>query len=99
MVDSGWWMGTRIRSKSLILTFDCDKQQFQRGVALANHARNVVALSEMEHKTAKLFELAILQKRVEATGIECKMAIHFLESDQSAGWFKSIRKEYSHEKD
>jgi len=53
----------------------------------------------MTYGTASLFELAILQKRVEATGIECKMAIRFFESDQSAGWFKSnSRKEYSHEK-
>lgn len=64
-----------------------------------NHGQDIVALSEMKHQTAKLFELAILQKRVEATGIEWKMAIRFLESDQSAGWFKSnSRKEYSHEK-
>lgn len=49
-------------------------------------------LAWAERQAAELFELAILQKRVEATGIECKMAIHFLESDQSAGWFKSNSK-------
>ena len=61
-------------------------------MASANHGRDAVALSAAVHQTAELFELAILQKKVEAAGIECKMAIRFLESDQSAGWFKSNSK-------
>jgi hypothetical protein len=31
-------------------------QQLHRGMASANHGRDVVALGDMEHKTSKLFE-------------------------------------------